>query len=89
MKPSLGPDSVIPKWFYFVYNVFCFGLMHHYRVSGPRSAKKVAPSKEVPIQTSKKNKTKKKWKDQKYEKVSTTELLNKFEKFDVNEILAK
>ena len=49
MKPSLGPDSVIPKWFYFVYNVFCFGLMHHYRVSGPRSAKKVAPSKEVPI----------------------------------------
>ena len=49
MKLGLGPDSVIPKRFYFVYNVFCFGLMHHYRVSGPRSAKKVAPSKEVPI----------------------------------------
>ena len=50
MKLGLGPDSVIPKRFYFVYNVFCFGLMHHYRVSGPRSAKKVAPSKEVPIE---------------------------------------
>ena len=49
MKLGLGPDSVIPKRFYFVYNVFCFGLMHHYRVSGPRSAKEVAPSKEVPI----------------------------------------
>ena len=49
MKLGLGPDSVIPKRFYFVYNVFCFGLMHHYRVSGPRSAKKVAPSKDVSI----------------------------------------
>ena len=55
MKLGLGPDSVIPKRFYFIYNVFSFELMHHYRVSGPRSAKKVAPSKEVPIVESVRN----------------------------------